>query len=486
MSKLSAQGVKSGDRPGVMDEQASGPASPRASHTGAKHPIETYDDALALLGARVDLERMRPASVPQGAMTLDRMHALMEALAHPERETKFVHVAGSKGKGSVCEMTAAALSGCGLAVGLYTSPHLSDVCERIRVSGRVISRPEFAGAIAHVARVLPAIEKAHGEATFFEILTAAAFVFFAEQAVDVAVIEVGLGGRLDSTNVITPEVAAIAAIHLEHTAILGDTLAKIAKEKAGIYKPGVTAITIPQAPGVTQVLREEAARVSCPLRIVGEDIEFSARFESSPELGPHHKVCVYTPTSAFEHLAVPLIGEHQAMNCGLVLGVLDALRERGFEIGDLPLARGLARTPSHGRVEVVHRNPRIVIDGAHTAESIQALLRSLGSHLRFDNLVVVFGCAADKDVPAMLRRLATGADKLVFTRAQHNARAAEPKDLARKFSELSGKMTQSAGTVKDALNLAAKAAGREDLIVVTGSFYVAGEAKALLVARSQV
>lgn len=459
------------------------PLSPPVSV--ADSAISTFEDALAFLSARTDVERLRPSQIQPGTFKLDRMNALMDALQHPDREFKSIHVAGSKGKGSVCEMTAAALNGCGYTVGLYTSPHLVDIRERIRIGGEQISPADFAASIATVAKALGPVEKRFGAATFFEILTAAAFVYFARQAVDFAVVEVGLGGRLDSTNILQPEVSAVTAIHLEHTQLLGDTLEKIAREKAGIFKPGVQALSIPQKPEVLAAFRETAQAVGAPIRVVGEDIEFTHRFEANPELGQHHRVCLTTARSNFEHIAVPLRGDHQAHNCGLVLAIIDALRERGHDLPDRGLSEGLAKTSTHGRLELVHQTPRIVIDGAHTPESVHALLRAIGTHIKFDNLIVVFGCSADKDVPGMLSKLVGGADKVIFTKAADSSRGVEPRDLQRKFAELSGKQNQVAPTVKDAINLAAKAAQRGDLIAVTGSFYVAGETKRLLMNKAK-
>lgn len=442
-------------------------------------------EAKAYLYDRVDVERSRPNELGASVFRLDRMHAIMACLGDPHRDMKFVHVAGSKGKGSTCEMIASCLEACGYATGLYTSPHLVDLRERVRINGREISEEDFVDAASKVARAIAPAERKHGPATFFELLTALGFLHFAEQAVDVAVIEVGLGGRLDSTNVILPEVCAVTAIQLEHTKLLGDTVEKIAGEKAGIFKKGVPVITFQQKPGIMKVFRDKAEEIGSPLSVLGETVDYSARFEATPDLGPHYRVCVTTPRSNFEHLPVPLKGEHQAVNCGIALAVLDKLRERGFETPERHVAKGLARTPNSGRLELVWKRPRIIVDGAHTPDSVHQLVRACGAHLKYDNLIVVFGCAADKDVPGMLTKLAGGADKIVFTKAEHHARAADPRDLQRKFAEVSGKMTQGAATVKDALNLAHKAAGREDLICVTGSFYVAGEAKRLLAERAK-
>ena len=448
--------------------------------TGGLYPVENYEQALAFLDDRTNIEKIRPRELKAGTFKLDRMHALMQALGDPHRDVKCIHVAGTKGKGSTCEMIAAGLEGCGYTTGLYTSPHLVDLRERIRINRRMISEGAFTTSLATVAAALPQVESKLGPATFFEIVTAAAMVHFASEAVDAAVIEVGLGGRLDSTNVISPEVCAVTSIQLEHTQLLGDTLEKIAREKAGIFKPGVSVLTYHQTPEVMAVFRETAQKVGCPLEVLGQEIEYSARFEATPDLGPHYVVSIGTPRASFEHVAVPLKGEHQALNCGLALAVLDKLRDRGFEIKESDAARGMAKTPNLGRTEQVWKSPRIIIDGAHTPESVTALLKSLGQHIKFDNLIVIFGCAADKDIPGMLRRLAAGADKVVFTQAIASPRAADPKDLQRRFSDLSGMMCQSALNVKDAVNLAAKAAGRDDVICITGSFYIAGEAKRLL------
>ncbi|MBK7403277.1 MAG: bifunctional folylpolyglutamate synthase/dihydrofolate synthase [Phycisphaerales bacterium] len=439
-----------------------------------------YESALKYLDGHVNVERSRPAHIGKDVFKLDRMRAILEQLKNPHHEVKFLHVAGTKGKGSVVEMAASALSACGYATGVYTSPHLTDIRERIRIGTTLISEDEFTRGLGHVAGAALAVEGDHGPATYFELITALAFRYFAERAVDIAVVEVGLGGRLDSTNVITPEASAITAIQLEHTQLLGGTLAEIAREKAGIMKPGVTTFTFPQDEAVMAVFREVAQQVGAELHVLGEQVDFSWRFESSPELGPHARVCLATSRSNHEHLPVPLPGQHQAYNCGLALAMLDKLRERGFDTGERPVAVGLARTPRLGRLEEVWRSPRILIDGAHTTESIHALVKAIGAHIRYDSMVVVFGCASDKDLPGMIDKIGLGADKIIFTKSSSNPRAADPVELQHLFVERHGKMAQVEPTLKDAINTAARAVGRGDLILVTGSFYLAGEAKRLL------
>jgi hypothetical protein len=196
---------------------------------------------------------------------------------------------------------------------------------------------------------------------------------------------------------------------------------------------------------------------------LNDEIEFSYRFEASAELGPHARVCLSSPRSTFEHLPVPLKGEHQAFNCGLALAILDRLRERGIATPEGPVAAGLAKTNSNGRLELVHTQPRIMIDGAHNPESISALVKAIGAQVRYDSMVVVFGCAADKDVAGMLANLALGADKMIFTKAEGSDRAMDPRDLARKFTEVSGRMALPYPTLKEALNKAAQASGATTL-----------------------
>lgn len=442
--------------------------------------FDGFEGGLAYLDSLINYERTRPSRVGQEAFKLDRMRALLDALGNPERSCRFVHVAGSKGKGSTVEMIQSCLSACQYAVGVFTSPHLVDVRERIRIGSEWIDAADFARLLSDCGHAAAGLPRKHGAVTYFEMLTALGLCYFAEQAVDIAIIEVGLGGRLDSTNVIMPEVACVTAIQLEHTEILGDTLAKIAAEKAGIFKPGVPALTMEQAPEVMDVFKAKAEEVGCPLLVLGQDIEFTHRFESSPELGPHVRVSLTSPRSNYEHLPVPLKGHHQAHNCGLALAVLDKLRERGFDAPEREVAVGLAETPGAGRLELVWTSPRILLDGAHTPDSVEALMRAIGSHMRYDSMVAIVGVPADKDVDGILDRIAIGADKVIFTKAQNNPRAADPEDLERRFRERHGKMTQVCRTLKDAINAANRAVGRDDLIVITGSFYLVGEAKKLL------
>lgn len=447
---------------------------PRPAHATA------MAKAMKFLRSLSDYEHLRIVRYNSDNFNLDRMRALLKKLGNPQDQFRSVHIAGTKGKGSTCAMVAAMLEANGYKVGVYSSPHLIDVRERIVINGEMIPEADFARIIRtiepHAAKVRPT-------PSYFDVLTAAAFKFFAEQKVEIAVIETGLGGRLDSTNVIKPEVTAITSISKDHMQQLGNTLPKIAAEKAGIFKTGIPALTVEQPPEVEAVLKKTAEQVGAPFDVTGKTIEFSYRFESSRMLGPHNRVCLTTPNSRFEHLAVPLLGEHQAINCGLALSIIDRLKTRGIALNDARSMEGLARTRIPGRMEMVSQNPRVLVDGAHNAASIDALFRAIGQHIPYDSMVVIFGCCADKDVAGMLERITTGADKVIFTRVD-NIRSADPFELASRYTELYGKMAQVAPTLEGALSIANRAVTKEDLICITGSFYLVGQAKRYFAARA--
>jgi len=451
-------------------------SSPRRKQPAPSHPheIRTFANAVRHLFEQVNVERMRVVRYDDATFKLGRVRELLNALGNPHEQIRTVHIAGTLGKGSTAAMIASMLQGCGHGVGVYTSPHLVDVRERIAINGQPIGKSDFTALVREVSG---AALKQSDKPTFFELMTAMAFKYFADQAVDIAVIETGLGGRLDATNVITPEVTVITRIDYDHTQILGRTLAEIAREKAGVFKRGVPALTIEQAPEVTEVLHETAQKLAVELRTIDKEIEFSSRFGQSETLGPHTRVCVLTETSNFMHLPVPLPGEHQALNCGLALATISQLKASGLTFDEVPLHAGLARSTTPGRMELVWKQPRILIDGAHNPAAVQALMRCVGAFVPYDSMICIFGCCQDKDIPAMLDRLASGSDKVIFTRARGTPRAAEPEDLHKIFSEQSGKMSQVAATLPDALDLATRAVGRDDVICITGSFYLAGDAK---------
>ncbi len=438
----------------------------------------TYASALKYLFSATDYERMLRVRYNTDTFNLFRMRALLRKLGNPHTKIRTVHIAGTKGKGSTAAMLAEMLKSCGYKVGLYTSPHICDIRERIAVNGQMIPRTALAELI-NLAE--PHIEKmGDDKPTFFEILTALAFRYFAAEQVDFAVVEAGLGGRLDSTNVLKPLVCGLTSISIDHTYQLGKTLEEITAEKAGIFKPDVPVVSVPQSPAAARVLKKAATESGIELAFTGEDIEFSCRVESSRQAGCHARVCLTTSRSKFEHLPVPLLGEHQAVNCGLALALLDRLKAGGVEVDDEKAVKGLAGMYLPGRMEMIRQDPRILVDGAHNAASMQALIRALGQHIPYDSMVMIFGCAADKDINGMMDQIATGADKVVFTRANDSPRAAEPEELAEIYEQRCERTSQVTDNLVEAIRTAEGAVTREDIICITGSFYLVGQAKQLL------
>ncbi len=436
--------------------------------------IRTFRSALNYLGSAVNYERIHLKAEMASDLNLTRIEKLLRALGDPHKKYKSAHVAGSKGKGSTVTMLAGMLSNTGYRVGLYVSPHVMTLRERISINGEMISESEFTKCLSQVS--IAAQKPSIGEPTYFELMTAVAFLYFAEKGVEIAVVETGLGGRFDATNIISPEVVGITNISYDHMPILGNTLEEIASEKAGVFKQGIPVVASPQAESVDKLLRDRAEELQCPFQMTGKENGFSFRFESSPALGPHTRICVTTPTSHFEHVHAPLLGDHQAVNCALALGMLDMLKTRGVAVDDRLAVEGLADIKLIGRMEMVYEDPRILVDGAHNASSVDTLMRAIGQNVPYDSMVIIFGCRKDKDIDGMLKFIRLGADKLIFA-PTGSARSADPIDLAARFNEVSTKMCQVADSLEEALSIAERAVTRDDLICITGSFHLVGKAK---------
>jgi len=456
-------------------KKRTGRSSSKVASIKAQKAFSNYKEAIAYLFDRTDYEKEERVRYNVTTFSLERMEKLLSLVGDPHTKIKTVHIAGTKGKGSTATMLAKMLEANGLTVGLYTSPHLVHLHERIVVNSQMISEAEMLELLNRIYGPVEKLTKTDPP-TFFEIMTTLAFLHFADRKIDIGVIETGMGGRLDSTNVILPEVVGITSLSIDHKLKLGETLALIAMEKAGVLKRGVPAITVEQEPMAMNVLRAQATAMRAPLSVTGSDIDFSCRFETSREHGPHTRICLTTPTSRFEHLRVPLHGRHQAINCGLALALLDKLKAAGYEIDNDKAAAGLNDVRLAGRMEMICEDPRIMIDGAHNAASIRALIHAIGQNIPYDSMVVIFGCNSDKDIKGMLAELQYGADKVIFTRS-NSVKATSPQDLADAYTELCGKMCQTASCLGEALQLARSDIGREDLICITGSFYLIGQAK---------
>lgn len=410
---------------------------------------------------------------PRTAAVFDvsRIEALLESLGSPHLAAASVHIAGTKGKGSTAAMIASILTASGRRTGLYTSPHLHSFTERIRMDGLPISETGFARLVGSLAPAFDAFNRlgSHGELTTFEILTTLAFVHFREQEADYQVLETGLGGRLDATNVVRPRVCAITSISLDHTEVLGQTLAQIAAEKAGIIKPGCIAVSALQPPEVRRVVSGVCAERGVRLLEVGRDIDWTLTGRSGS--GQSFRVAGWRGTY---DLTLPLLGEHQLDNAAVAVGIAEALGASGDEIGAPAIAAGLSRVSWPGRLQVLRRNPLLVVDGAHNADSAQKLVRALSGHFRFKAAILVVGTSRDKDIAGIAAGLRPLAARVIVTRSQ-NPRAAETSVLRAEFSS-TGVEVAEAETVESALAMALGEAGPEDLVCVTGSLFVVAEA----------
>ena len=322
-------------------KKRTGRSSSKVASIKADRAFSNYKEAIAYLFDRTDYEREEHVRYNVTTFSLERMEKLLALVGNPHTKIKTVHIAGTKGKGSTATMLAKMLEANGLTVGLYTSPHLVHLHERIAVNSDMITEAEM---LELMNRIYASVEKLSktDPPTFFEIMTTLAFLYFVDRQIDIGVIETGMGGRLDSTNVILPEVVGITSLSIDHKLQLGDTLDRIAMEKAGVFKRGVPAVTVEQEPIAMGVLRAQATAIKAPLSVTGSDIDFSCRFETSREHGPHTRICLTTPTSRFEHLRVPLHGRHQAINCGLALALLDKLKAAGYQIDNDKAAAGLS------------------------------------------------------------------------------------------------------------------------------------------------
>ncbi|MEE2906824.1 MAG: folylpolyglutamate synthase/dihydrofolate synthase family protein [Planctomycetota bacterium] len=436
--------------------------------------INTFNSAVRYLLEQTDLERARSVKYDKNTFKLDRMAELLGVLGNPEESIRTTHVAGTVGKGSTVAMIASILQHADFTVGTFTSPHLTDIRERIAINGQMIEKSAFTALATEVGK---AAEKATPDATYFELLTAMALDHFAEQAVDIAIVETGLGGRLDATNLTRPDVTLLTLIDYDHMHLLGNDLETIAAEKAGIMKSGVPVISVPQVPAVEAVLRAKAEEVGTTIRFVGREIEFSSRFCVSDDLGPHTRICLITGRSQYMHLPVPLPGAHQATNCALALAAIDTIAGEAEPIDEAIVYQGLADTFIPGRMERLWQKPAILADGAHNPASLECLMRTVGAHIPNDSMICIFGCCQDKDIDGLLDKVALGGDKIIFTKAANQPRAAEPEDLAKRFAERHNRVCQVEGQLSAALETAAQAASRDDLICITGSFYLVGEAK---------
>ena len=401
---------------------------------------------------------------------------LLGLIGNPQEDFKSVHVAGTSGKGSTTAMIASILGAAGYKVGMFTSPHLSSFTERIVVDGRQIPVEYVVRVVneikPHVDRMARDPELRHP--TFFEVVTAMAFKYFAEQRVDFAVVEAGMGGKLDATNVVHSLVSVITNVSLEHTDVLGKTALEIAEKKAGIIKKGGILITATEDDEVFALFSEVCKRKGSRIFRVGRDVRFR-KLCSSLE-GQSFQIDGLV--NSFDALFIPLLGDHQLLNAASAVGAVEALGFHGITISREAVEEGLRSVRWPGRLEIVQRHPMVVLDCAKDPEAARAVKEALSKEFEYNRLIAVVSISSDKDIPAMIEQLAQMADLFVITSHGVMERAADPALIAEEVEEHS-KPYEIVTNVRGAVQRAMELAGEDDLICVVGSVFLVGEARKL-------
>ena len=456
-----------------------------ASQTADQSP--RYQQALEYLFQRINYERITPIPYRSRSFKLDRMQALMDALGNPERKSKIIHVAGTKGKGSTSGFMSHILWESGYRVGRFTSPHLERLEERFWIDGENCSADDIVQLVDRIAPIVEQMDLIAGpddRLTFFEITTAMGFLLFAQREVDFAVVEVGLGGRLDSTNVCSPAICIITSISRDHTALLGDTLAEIAGEKAGIIKPAVPVISGVLPDDARQVIADVAARQGAPY--FQRDIHFRStpRNETWSSTDFETRFC-----QAFDfqwndqparQFTIGVKGNHQVANAGLAIAAAQLLREAGHKIDDGAIEKGLLGTQLPARIECLSKKPIVIVDAAHNDASAAALVEVLQQHFPGRRRNLVYASSGDKDHAAVLGNLLAVFDQAWFTKYGFSPRAAAPdqlKSIAESIPlhrSVAMSLTEEA---KVAFHEAWEATGNDDVLVISGSFFIAAEFK---------
>jgi dihydrofolate synthase/folylpolyglutamate synthase len=460
----------------------------------APRPLDPAE-ALAFWFGRINYEQRAPQPAD---LKLERMLGLLEHLGNPHHALRVVHIAGSKGKGSTSALLASVLSRAGYRTGLFTSPHLCRVEERIRIDGKPIQSDELTALLNLVCPAVRAMDRegdpSAGTVTFFEVATALCFLHFARRGVDVAVLEVGLGGRFDSTNVVRPIVAMITSISYDHTRQLGNRLSQIAMEKAGIVKPGRPALSAARVAEARQVIEAICRERGAPLRQLDHEIHHRHRPGRITEAGIRPaRVQVETDRRSWPEMELGLLGEHQAANAALVVAAVEHLQEEGYRITDEAVSAGLARVVWPARFEVLGRHPLVILDCAHNVASAQALVDTLEQSLpktaagdsrigrsKRGRRILVFASSSDKDLPGMLKVLAPHFSEVYLTAYSHNPRRVPPEELAGMLRRVADVPHATFEDPVAAWQAARAGAGADDVICVTGSVFLAGELRPVL------
>lgn len=444
--------------------------------------------AIGWLLARINYERALVAPYNARQLKLDRMRTLLVRLGRPDAELKIIHVAGTKGKGSTSAMIAAMLTAAGYRTGVFSSPHLERIEERFTVDGRPCSERELISLVDRLRPIVAAMDAeaaAEGDPlggpTYFEVTTAMALVHFVERRVDAAVLEVGLGGRLDSTNVCLPIVSVITSISFDHMQQLGSTLAAIAGEKAGIIKPGLPVVSGVVADEPREVIADVAREHGC--RLIQAERDFYYRYRAGHV---DFEFAVVGQEHSLEDVPLAMHGPHQGANAAVALATLAELRHQGWCVSIEAMRRGLASATLAGRVEFLPGEPNVVLDSAHNAASAEALVQALAEFPITGRRTLILAASHDKDVRAIVRTLVPHFARVVVTQYQHNPRAVPTADLAMKIraergDEITTQITTSP-TPQAAWDYVRDSAEPGELVCVAGSFYLAAELRPLVLA----
>lgn len=441
----------------------------------------TYLESLAFLFSLPDWERGTGTRPARKSLLLERPAALLNALGNPQTRYRSVLIAGTKGKGSTAAMLESILRACGSKTGLYTSPHLHTYRERIRVNGEMMSENDFARGVGEIQPLVETLraEDSEWEISTFEAMTALALNFFAQAEIDVAILEVGLGGRLDATNVVNADLSLITPISFDHTAVLGNTLHKIALEKAGIIKEGKIVLSAPQEPEAMQAIEHMAREKNAVLGVGERDWIW---------LGGHENFLVAATPRAnlwddywvYRDLHVPLLGTHQFVNAALAVAAARVIKENWrFEIGDSDITHGLAKTDWAGRMEILQARDEshtlIIADGAHNGDSAQKLFDALKFHFEYEKRFLVLGVLRDKNLEEIAKPFVRTTE-FVWTVTTRHLRAREAQDIALQLNAMEIP-ARAAENFSVALEDARERATPRDLILVTGSFSIVAQAR---------
>ena len=451
-----------------------------------------YEAALAYIEAFIDYERSPDFSRQARFYNLDRISLLLKLLGNPHDRLQVIHIAGSKGKGSTAALVASALTHAGYKTGLFTSPHLITPRERCRIDGELISEADVA---FYIDKIKPAIETVStsefGRISFFEIYTALAFTYFADKATDFAVIEVGLGGRLDATNVVTPVATVITPIGLEHTAILGETYAEIAAEKAEIIKEGCPLALAPQHPDARAVFEKVANERN--VSIVAAKIHDATHNRVSCDVEQDHRAStsqlvqnadgipiaqqfdVEMDFESYSQLTIPLLGHHQFVNATTAIAVIECLKQKGYTIPKTSIYAGFKNVQWHGRIQRIMSSPLVVLDGAHSPVSMEALCLTLRESFRYTRAIFIVSLMKDKNLKAIGDIVSKTADTVIGTQISENPRVMPIETIQDAWSDICNEITICPDPEK-AIARTLASASPTDLICITGSLYLVGEA----------